>query len=351
MLSLTASSIALAVALSGAAVSPIPIYPTEDPVLPKVGSETWIVYDETSDVVLASWNADERRSMASVTKVMTAMVVLDNVSTTDTVAVPSFATRARGSTAGLIAGEEMTINDLLVAMLIRSGNDAALTLAWYVGGESVDAFVAMMNEEASGLGLDDTQFMNPNGLDQEGHYSTARDLMRLSVASLEYPDIQRISRIRVVKLPEDPTGKAREYVNTNRLLGAYPGVVGLKTGDTPWAGKVLLSIAERGPRRLVVVVMGANDHFADARELLDWGFRTYGIRDRMLRPFFGEQGGGGSPPVLELDLATSHERRLSAMPKLDDGRWRISTISELPKGEAIGDWLREALPESLGGDG
>lgn len=351
MFSLTAASIALAVSLSGAAVSPIPLYPTDDPVLPKVGSETWIVYDETSDVVLASWNADERRSMASVTKVMTAMVVLDNASPTDTITVPSFATRARGSTAGLIAGEEMTVNDLLIAMLIRSGNDAALTLAHHVGGESVDTFVDMMNEEASLLGLDDTRFQNPNGLDEEGHYSTARDLMRLTVASLDYPEIQRIARIRLVKLPEDPTGKAREYINTNRLLGAYPGVVGLKTGDTPWAGKVLLSIAERGPRRLIVVVMGASDHFADARELLDWGYRTYGIRDRMLRPFFGEQGGGGSPAAVELDLAASHERRLASMPKLEDGRWRMSTMSELPKGEAIGEWLRDALPESLGGGG
>jgi D-alanyl-D-alanine carboxypeptidase len=348
MLLLTASSIALAVALSGTALSPIPVYPTEGPDLPRVGSETWIVYDETTDVVLASWNADERRPMASVTKVMTAMVVLDNASLTETVTVPSSAIQARGSTAGLVAGEEMTVNDLLVAMMIRSGNDAALTLAWHVGG-SVDGFVAMMNDEAARLGLDDTQFMNPNGLDQEGHYSTARDLMGLSAASLEYPDIQRIARIRLVKLPEDPTGKTREYENTNRLLGAYPGVVGLKTGDTPWAGKVLLSIAERGPRRLIVVVMGADDHFADARELIDWGFRTYGIRDRMLRPFFGEQGGGGSPALVELDLAASHERRLAAMPKLDDGRWRMSTISELPKGEAIGEWLKGALPETLGG--
>ena len=350
MFSTAVTSVALVATLSGLAGAPVPAYPQSDPVLPEVSAETWIVYDESAEVLLASWNANEERSMASVTKVMTAMVVLDNVGLDELITVPEFATVARGSSSGLVAGEQRSVGDLLVAMMVRSGNDAALTLAEHVGDGSIDRFVAMMNSKATELGMNDTRFANPNGLDEDGHYSTARDLLTMTLASLEYPDIQRTARIRLVKLPADPTGKARHLTNTNRLLGAYPGVVGLKTGDTPWAGKVLLGVAERGPRRLVTVVMGSDDHFADTRELMDWGFQTYGLRDRLLRPLFAEQGGGGAVGV-DMELTESHERRLAAMPRLDDGRWNMSTLSELPKAKQLGEWLREALPDSIGGDG
>ena len=350
MFSAAVTSVALVATLSGSAGAPVPAYPQSDPVLPEVSAQTWIVYDESAEVLLASWNANEQRPMASVTKVMTAMVVLDNVGLDELITVPEGATQARGSSSGLVAGEQRSVGDLLVAMMVRSGNDAALTLAEHVGNGSTDRFVAMMNSKATELGMDDTRFANPNGLDEEDHYSTARDLLTMTLASLEYPDILRTARIRLVKLPADPTGKARHLTNTNRLLGAYPGVVGLKTGDTPWAGKVLLGVAERGPRRLVTVVMGSDDHFADTRELMDWGFKTYGLRDRLLRPLFSEQGGGGAVGV-DMELTESHERRLAAMPRLDDGRWNMSTLSELPKAKQLGEWLREALPDSIGGDG
>ena len=350
MFSAAISSVALAVALSGVGGAPVPIYPQDDPVLPDVSAETWVVYDETADVVLASWNVDRERPMASVTKVMTAMVVLDNAELDELITVPEFATSARGSSSGLVAGERRSAGDLLMATMVRSGNDAALTLASHVGNGSVDRFVAMMNEKARELGMGSTRFANPNGLDEDGHYSTARDLLTMTLASLEYPDIQRMARIRLVKLPADPTGKARHLSNTNHLLGAYPGVVGLKTGDTPWAGKVLIGVAERGPRRLVTVVMGSDDHFADTRELMEWGYATYGVRDRLLRPLFADQGGGGVVGP-ELALSESHERRLAAMPRLDDGRWNMSGLTELPKAKRLGEWLREALPDGIGGEG
>ncbi len=349
MLSSLAASVALAVALAGAPQAPVPRYPVSDPALPRVGAVTWIVYDETADVVLATWNANDRRPMASVTKVLTAIVVLDHSDLDDIVTVPGFATRARGSTAGLVAGEEWSVNDLLVAMLVRSGNDAALTLAWHVGNGSTEAFVDMMNVRAGQLGMRGSHFANPNGLDHAEHYSTAADLLTLTLASLEYGEIERIARIRLVKMPADPTGRSRNLTNTNQLLGTYPGVVGLKTGDTPFADKVLLGVAERGSRRIVTVVMGSQDHFTDTRELMDWAFRTYGIRDRLLRPIYADQGGGATT-VADVDLAAGHERRLSGMPALDAGRWEMSAIEDLPAGKALGDWLREALPESIGGN-
>lgn len=350
MITTALSSLALALSVTMFAPAPVVVPPIEYRPPPETGAETWMVYDETADTVLASWNATERRPMASVTKAMTAMVVIDNTDPGEIVTVPNFATQTRGSTAGLVAGEQWTVADLLVAMMVRSGNDAALTLAYHVGGGELSDFVDLMNIRAAELGLDDTHFANPNGLDHADHYSTAADLVDLTVATLDYPELQEIVGIETIKMPDDPTGKGRRFNNTNRLLGAYPGVVGLKTGDTPWAGKVLLGVGERGPRRIVTVVMGTDDHFRDTRELLDWGFGTYGYEDRWLRPFFSEQGGGATAAV-DLELSESHQRRLGAMPPLDDGRSQMSSLEDLPKAEALGAWLREALPNAAGGDG
>ena len=350
MISAVATSLGVALLAPAGPFTTAPTDPVVPPPPPKVSAESWAVYDETADVMLATWNLNEQRPMASVTKVLTAMIVLDNADLDDLVTVPAFAPSSRGSSAGLVAGERWTVYDLLVAMLVRSGNDAALTLAWHVGEGDVDAFVAMMNDRAAELGMDNTSFANPNGLDHADHYSTANDLVTLTVASLDYPVIQQISRIKTIKMPADPTGKVRQVNNTNRLLGTYPGVVGLKTGDTPFADKVLLGITERGPRRIVTVVMGSDDHFTDSRELIDWAYLTYGLRDRWLRPFFSEQG-GGAVVAADMELTESEERRLGAMPRIDDGRWRMSALTDLPKAALITEWLKAALPSIVGGDG
>ncbi|MEZ5176122.1 MAG: D-alanyl-D-alanine carboxypeptidase family protein [Acidimicrobiia bacterium] len=348
MFALPLVSMALTASLLGPPGLP-PAEPSDAPSIPTVTADRWIVYDASADVVLASWNANDRAPMASVTKVMTAIIVLENADLNTTVTVPGFATGSRGSTAGLVAGEEWTIGDLLIAMLVRSGNDAALTLAYHVGGDSVSSFVDMMNAKAVELGLRDTHFANPNGLDNEEHYSTASDLLKLIIAAQDYPDVQRIARIKLVSMPAGPNGSPRTFTNTNKLLGTYPGVVGLKTGDTPWADKVLLGVTERAGRAIYTVVMHSDDHFADTRELIDWAYNTYTIKDRWMRVFYSEEGGGGSA-VTPGDLSESHERRLRAMPALDDGQWNTSSIVDLPKAEAIGRWIREAIPSVAGGE-
>jgi D-alanyl-D-alanine carboxypeptidase (penicillin-binding protein 5/6) len=349
MIATLATSIALAASLFGISAPLAPIAAGESRPIPKLTADRWIVYDADADVVLASWDADSQAPMASVTKVLTAMVVIDNVGLGDVVTIPEFVTNIRGSSSGLVPGEEWTVGDLLIAMLVRSGNDAALSLGNYVGGESIDKFVLMMNAKARELGLENTHFANPNGLDHEEHYSSARDLLSIIVASQEYPDIQRVSRIRIVTMPEDPDGETRTFKNTNKLLGAYPGTIGLKTGDTPWADKVLLGVTEQTGRTIYTVVMGSDDHFSDTRELLDWAYSTYSIDDRWLRPLYSQEGGGaviGSP-----ELSAGHEQRLAAMQPLDDGRWNTSSLEDLPKAAIIGRWIREAIPESIGGQG
>jgi D-alanyl-D-alanine carboxypeptidase len=349
MISTATAALVLALLAPLGSFTTMPTEPVAPPAPPKVSAYEWAVYDETTGVMLATWNVNERRPMASVTKVMTAMIVLDETELDDIVTVPAMATTSPGSSAGLVTGERWTVYDLLVAMLVRSGNDAALTLAWHVGDGSSDAFVVKMNARAVELEMSDTHFANPNGLDHADHFSTANDLVTMTVASLDYSEIQQMARIKTIKMPADPTGKARQVNNTNRLLGTYPGVVGLKTGDTPFANKVLLGVAERGPRRIVTVVMGSDDHFSDTRELLDWAYGTYGLRDRWLRPFFSEQGGGGTVSV-DLELTNSEQRRLGAMQRIDDGRWRMSAFTDLPKAALITEWLKAALPGVVGGD-
>lgn len=349
MIATLATSIALAASLIGLSAPMAPIATEDARPIPELTADRWIVFDADADVVLASWNADTRAPMASVTKVLTAMVVIDTVGLDEVVTVPDFVTNIRGSTAGLVAGEEWTVGDLLIAMLVRSGNDAALTLGHYVGDESIDRFVVMMNSKARELELENTHFANPNGLDHEEHYSSARDLLAIVAASQEYPDIKRIARIRVVTMPEDPDGESRTFTNTNKLLGAYPGTLGVKTGDTPWADKVLLGVTEQAGRTVYSVVMGSDDHFSDTREIVDWAYSTYSVNDRWLAPLYSQEGGGastGSPEISE-----GHERRLSAMQPLDDGQWNSSSLEDLPKAAIIGRWIREAIPEIAGGQG
>lgn len=154
MISAVATSLVVALLAPGGPFSTVPADPVAPPPPPEVSAASWAVYDETADVMLATWNLNEQRPMASVTKVLTAMIVLDNADLEAVITVPSSATSSRGSSAGLVAGEQWTVYDLLVAMMVRSGNDAALTLAWHVGNGDVDAFVAMMNDRAAELGMD-----------------------------------------------------------------------------------------------------------------------------------------------------------------------------------------------------
>jgi D-alanyl-D-alanine carboxypeptidase (penicillin-binding protein 5/6) len=346
MIATLVTSIALSASLIGLSAPMAPIANEASRPIPELTADRWIVYDADTEVVLASWDADAQASMASVTKVLTAMVVIDNVGLDEVVTIPEFVTNIRGSTAGLVAGEEWTVGDLLIAMLVRSGNDAALTLGHYVGDESIDRFVLMMNAKARELGLENTNFANPNGLDHAEHYSSARDLLSIIIASQEYPNIQRISRIRIVTMPESPDGETRTFANTNKLLGTYPGTLGLKTGDTPWADKVLLGVTEQAGRTIYSVVMGSDDHFSDTREIVDWAYSTYSVNDRWLRPLYSQEGGGATADIPE--ISESHERRLSQMQPLNDGRWSTSTLEDLPKAAIIGRWIREAIPDIIG---
>lgn len=328
---------------------PSPVTPGSQPVAPhaELTAEAWILYDATADVVLEERNANVERPMASVTKVMTALVVRDKAAVEEIVTVSQNAADTRESEVGIRAGERWSVGELLAGVLVRSGNDAAVALAEHVGG-SVEGFADLMNVKAAELSLEHSHFMNPHGLDQEGHYTSATDLLTMTRAALADPVLTRLARTRVVKFRDTPGRVSLRINNTNRLLGAYPGVVGFKTGFTGLAGRVLISVADVGPRRLIAVVMGSEDHFADTRDLLDYGFATFGAGDRMRHGLLEEEGGGGAVPLNLLPLL-SEDQRLRALGPLADGTWAVTPSRETSLGEAIERLLRAQLSVLLGG--
>ncbi|MGQ9490367.1 MAG: D-alanyl-D-alanine carboxypeptidase family protein [Anaerolineae bacterium] len=230
---------------------------------PPVSAASAVVVDVDSGAALYALNADIPRPPASTVKVMTALVVLQQADVREQVVISANAAAAEGSRMGLVAGERLSVFDLLYGLLLPSGNDAAVALAEHVaGGEA--AFVAQMNLEAARLGLSQTRFVNPHGLDAAGQYTSAADLVKITRAALAYPafaEIVRTSRARIA---------GRELTNTNELLGNYAAADGVKTGTTDAAGECLIASISRRGHRLLAVVLGSQDRYADARALLDY---------------------------------------------------------------------------------
>ncbi len=322
----------------GVPVTPEPRRP------PTLTAQSWILLDADSGVVLAESNADEVRPMASVTKVMTAIVVMENADLDDVERISAEAAAIGESEIGLVTGEVWTVDALLNALLIRSGNDAAVALAEHVAG-SVDAFAELMDEKAASLGLENTSFRNPHGLDEEGHHTTARELAVIAQEALRYDELRTMMATRLISFRPDPSGVARDAENTNKLLGVYPGVSGMKTGFTNRAGRVLISLHERNGRTLIGVVMASDDHFEDSRRLLDWGHHLITAQDQLNSAFVPEQGGG----AVNASIGANASKRATATKELVDGQFAVSDFRSSDLAQRIETWLREVMPASVGG--
>ncbi len=241
---------------------------------PEVSAEAAVLLDVNSGTLLAVKNADVRRPMASTTKIMTALVVLETLPTEKTVTVPPEAVGIEGSSIYLYAGEQITVKTLLYALLLSSANDAAVALAIEAGG-SIEDFAKMMNEKAEALGLADTHFCNPHGLHHEEHYTTARDLAHLTAAALDNAIFAEIVATARYTAPQSATGATRLFLNHNRLLRTYEGTIGVKTGFTKAAGRCLVSAVRRDDLTLVAVTLAAPNDWRDHAALFDWGFSEY----------------------------------------------------------------------------
>jgi D-alanyl-D-alanine carboxypeptidase (penicillin-binding protein 5/6) len=249
------------------------------PAPPEVTAQAWILYDASTDAVLASVLPDERRSVASTTKIMTGLLALERGDFEELVTISQRAADTGEREIGLVTDEEVTLGALVKAALIHSGNDAATAIAEHIGG-SVEGFVDLMNQRAAELGLRNTRFANPHGLDAPDHYSSARDMLNLAREAMQHQDFRDIVRSRIVVFPEAPDGTKRIGTATNLLLGDYEGASGIKTGFTLQALLTFVASAERQGRRLYAVVLGSEGtraHLSDARRLFDYGFEDLGV--------------------------------------------------------------------------
>lgn len=246
---------------------------------PAITAAAWILFDDSTGTVLGSQLPDEERPMASTTKIMTALVAIENAEPKSIVTISQNAADTGEREIDLVAGEQLPLDALLKAAMIHSANDAATAIAEHVGG-SVSGFIDMMNEKAAELGLTETHFVNPHGLDHPDHYSSARDLLSMARVAMEHPLFADIVRSRLLVFPDAPDGTRRAGVATNLMLHDYEGMGGVKTGFTFRAGLTMVATAERSGRRLYAVVLGSDGsraHFSDVRALFDWGFESLGI--------------------------------------------------------------------------
>ena len=240
--------------------------------------------DVTTGKVLLEYNADEKLFPASVTKIMTMLLVMEaieegKISLTDVVVCSENASKKGGSQIWLEPGEEMTVNDLLKATAIGSANDAATLLGEYISG-SEEAFITLMNTRAKELGMNNTHFDNATGLDDSSdtHLTTARDIGKMSVELMKYDLIQDYTTVWMDSLRNGET----ELVNTNKLVRFYSGTTGIKTGTTSKAGCCVSASAKRDDLHLVAVVMGSansSERFETAKTMLNWGFANFALAE------------------------------------------------------------------------
>ncbi|HEU4494830.1 MAG TPA: D-alanyl-D-alanine carboxypeptidase family protein [Rubrobacteraceae bacterium] len=324
---------------------------------PGVGARSWVLTDAESGEYLAGENASERLSMGSTDKIMVALVALRQIETgevglEDEVTVSedaaAFATPLY-SNVGLFAGDTLSVRELLAAALVPSGNDAAYALAEHLGDGDVGAFVERMNREAELLGLGDTRFQNPTGLDARGQYSSARDLAAMARAASEYPLFRELVSTEYTTITTQD--REIELVSTNELLYIYPPATGVKTGTTPGAGPSLVASAAAEDETYVSVVLDDVDRFASSVRLLDYGFTVYDRTDLVVR---GEQYARAEVPYRRGEMVGLVAKRNveGLVGKDPEVRRETRVFEDLPgsakKGMTLGEVLVEVDGKQVG---
>lgn len=259
-----------------AAVFGFSVYAAEKP--QDLSAQAYVLLSADTGEVLAVKNAHERHSMASTTKIMTALVALESGCPEQQIKVTSDMVRVEGTSIGLLPEDLITVRTLVSGMLLESGNDAANVTAYAVAG-SQEKFLDLMNQKAAAIGMQNTHFETVSGLDSENHYSTAYDMAILGAAALRNTEFRRICGQKSERVLYGNPPYARTLSNHNRLLSEYPGAIGIKTGFTKKSGRCLVSAAERDGVTLVAVTLRAPNDWADHRKLLDYGFSVMQTRE------------------------------------------------------------------------
>lgn len=256
--------------------------------LPKTNSRRYIVYDRISKSMIIGKNEDIKSAMASTTKIMTTIVILEKADLNETVTVSAKAGGTGGSRLGLKRGDKASVRDLLYGLMLRSGNDAAVALAEHVGG-SVKEFAELMNEKAIELGLTNTHFVTPHGLDDANHYTTALELAKLTDYAMNNETFSKIVGTKSITIYIN--NQPRQINNTNELLGVLNGVVGVKTGFTNNAGRCLVTETKRNNMDIITIVLGADtkkDRTKDSVNLIEYTFskyKMYNLEEQIIKEF------------------------------------------------------------------
>lgn len=256
--------------------------------LPKTNSRRYIVYDRISKSMIIGKNEDVKSAMASTTKIMTTIVILEKADLNEKVTVSAKAGGTGGSRLGLKRGDKASVRDLLYGLMLRSGNDAAVALAEHVGG-SVKGFAELMNEKAIELGLTNTHFVTPHGLDDANHYTTALELAKLTDYAMDNETFAKIVGTKSTTIYIN--NQSRQINNTNELLGVLNGVVGVKTGFTNNAGRCLVTETKRNNMDIITIVLGADtkkDRTKDSVNLIEYTFskyKMYNLEEQIIKEF------------------------------------------------------------------
>ncbi len=254
----------------------------------KINSRAAIIYDRTSKTVLWGKEENTKRAMASTTKIMTSIVVLENANLTDTVTISKKAANTGGSRLKINTNDKITVNDLLYGLMLRSGNDAAVALAEYVGG-SIEGFADLMNKKAEELNLKNTHFVTPHGLDSDTHYTTAYELALITDYALQNTKFANIVNTKTTTI--NVNSVPRTITNTNELLGNLDGVNGVKTGFTNNAQRCLVTSTTRNSHQIICVVLGADTkkiRTQDSVKLIEYAFKNYeyiNLKEKMISEF------------------------------------------------------------------
>ena len=297
---------------------------------PPLTAEAAIVIEASTGKVVFEKNADKEEGPASTTKMTTLLVALEESHLAGIVHVQTEAVLAGGASVHLADGDEIRLRDLLQAMMLASGNDAAVAVADHVAG-SVPAFAERMNALAGKMEAYHTHFVNANGLTTPGHYSTARDLAKIARYGMKNPVFRQMVGVKSMEIQwQKPAGKKFVFENTNELLGVYPGISGVKTGYTEAAGECLVASARRNQTELIVVVLHAADdqRFKEAAQLLDYGFSRVKMEKVLKKEDFQREirVHGGLHPTVKVALSED-----IFYPMTGDDKERYSMRTELPR--------------------
>ena len=293
-------------------------------VAPDINSRHSVILDRNSKTIIYGKKENEICKMASTTKIMTCLVVLENSNLDDIVTVSAKAANTGGSRLGLSKGDKITVKNLLYGLMLKSGNDAAVALAEHIGG-SVENFATMMNTKAKELNLSSTHFTSPHGLDDDNHYTTAYELAMLSdyaLSNKRFADIVKTNNYTIIQ-----NGYPKSLNNTNELLGSFEGIYGIKTGFTNGANRCLVTACRRGDLDVICVVLGCDtkkDRTHDTVKLLNYIFQNYSVvnvKDIIEKDFKDWLDEHQNSFVINKGLSQKIEL------KLDENDYKFSSIS------------------------